>query len=104
MHVAETAGEDHGQVAPIVDSQSEKDSEEEAADSEDGSSTSESSAHVWSSEVGSEETATDEETFYDAEEKIMRKGGRRHVREGLKDVMQCMLAEAKAKHVRPKQQ
>ena len=57
---------------------------------------------MWTSEAATEDTASeDEETFHDTEEKIMKKGRHRHVREGLKDIMECMVAEAKAKVAGP---
>ena len=55
--MAETAEKEQDEV----EVQSDPDSEEEAEDSADGSSTSESSGHVWTSEAATEDTASEEE-------------------------------------------
>ena len=71
--------------------------ESEALSSDDGSSTSDSSDHAWTSSEEEafydvDETFYDmEETFHDATEKIMSKGRRRHVKSGLKEIGQCMV-------------
>ena len=100
VHVAETTTERQKKA----EVQSDPDSEEESEDSAEGSSTSDSSGHAWTSEAATEDMASDEETFHDVEEKIMKKGRRRHVRGGLMDIMECMVTEAKAKAARPKRQ